>query len=501
MEATLRELASITEPTLRRQRIAATIGDTGTVLPALLGLLNTDDPQLRGGLGEIAARLERDQVVSALRAVARSRQHPLPARLSAVTILDRYLGEQIDESLWDEAYDPQEVALRSLRELIAAMAQDERAVLEYLAQLAEQPAETAWMILNAIPELMPDPHLITALRVLAQGGDGRLAQAALEQLGRVRTPEALRALLSLTANLPPQLAALAERGARKLRMSGVSLPAETALTWHTVLTPVDGAGAQILQFTGRVEGAVTGRALLLILADPGGIVFAAGAAEAPITEWSPLQQRELQQVAPAIMWLEVPFAVGLQTLREALALHWASGRLLPADYRLFNVWLWGEGLPALPDEVEAETAPDEGGTAPDIAALFDHAAFSDWFWLTPEVEAVAESWRRSLPTKAKREEQITALAQAQFTPEVLASYQRRLRRQARWLTLAGADELARVARSVATGLATTPPAASLFVRRLIDVGLTVATRRPLQWIVRQGASHPKRPGSHQQKEN
>ena len=35
------------------------------------------------------------------------------------------------------------MALRSLNELLAAMAQDEAAILEYLGQLADQPPEVA----------------------------------------------------------------------------------------------------------------------------------------------------------------------------------------------------------------------------------------------------------------------------------------------------------------------------------------------------------------------
>ena len=142
-------------------------------------------------------------------------------RLSALTILDRYLDEPIDDSLMAGLQDSDSVALRSLNELIAAMTEDETAVIEYLVQLATQPPEVLGIILDAVPRLPPHPYLVTLLRMIAQGESPSGARTAIEQLGRLRMPEALSALDALALTLSSAFSPLAERSARKLRMSGV----------------------------------------------------------------------------------------------------------------------------------------------------------------------------------------------------------------------------------------------------------------------------------------
>ena len=101
--------------------------------------------------------------------MARDRNRSDRTRLSALTILDRYLEEPVDDSLMAGLQDSDSVALRSLNELIAAMTEDETAVIEYLVQLATQPPEVLGIILDAVPRLPPHPYLITLLRMIAQG--------------------------------------------------------------------------------------------------------------------------------------------------------------------------------------------------------------------------------------------------------------------------------------------------------------------------------------------
>ena len=176
------------------------------------------------------------------------------ARLTALMILDRFLHQPVDEALLAGLQDPDTVAAQSLRELVHEMARNQFVVIEYLNQLAEQPPDVARTVIDAIPDQPASPHLITLLRMFAQGEDKALAQAALEQLSRTRSPEAVRALLSLGATLPPAQAAIAARSVRKLRMSGVSdRPEQLGHQpggWRALLSPVDGAGAQVVWFIG-----------------------------------------------------------------------------------------------------------------------------------------------------------------------------------------------------------------------------------------------------------
>jgi hypothetical protein len=59
LEAAFGELAAITSPTLQVDRAQEIAGRGAAALPVLLSLLDTSDPQLRGGLGQVAARLPR----------------------------------------------------------------------------------------------------------------------------------------------------------------------------------------------------------------------------------------------------------------------------------------------------------------------------------------------------------------------------------------------------------------------------------------------------------
>ncbi|MGC8782511.1 MAG: hypothetical protein ACP5UQ_16745, partial [Anaerolineae bacterium] len=182
LEVLFDELARATEPAARVRLAQDLAGRGSTILPVFLARLATEDPHVRGGLGLLVQQMDRDVIVPALKDVLRAHDHSEQARVTALTLLERYLDEQVEEGLVAAAGDPDDVARQSLRELIHAMDHNPAAVIEYLTQLAQQPADTPGLLMRALPSLMPLPHLITLLRMLAQGEDARLAQQALEQL-------------------------------------------------------------------------------------------------------------------------------------------------------------------------------------------------------------------------------------------------------------------------------------------------------------------------------
>ncbi|MCX6031165.1 MAG: HEAT repeat domain-containing protein [Chloroflexi bacterium] len=490
LEAEFRALAEADDFETVKVR-AGRIAQRGTdaVLPVFLNMLDTTDPQLRGGLGQVATLLERDRIVAALRGVARSRERPEQARLGALTILERFLKEPVDESLVIGLRDPNAVALQSLSELIQEMERAPVAIIEYLNQLAEQPPEVPRMLLDAIPLLPSNPHLITLLRMFAQGPDPRLAQTAVEQLGRIRQPEAIAALTSLAATLPPSLAPLADRSARKLRMSGVAFPATGEGSWRVLMSPIDGTGAQVTWFVRHADDQPHGLLLGVLTQDPKGIIVGFGSPEVPAENLPPAQPVgtifPVAQAddAPPIIMLETPFEAARAVLRQAHEQNWASETPLPIEYRLLDAWIWEIPLPrpgmpgsrgAEGQEAEESTAASRHPNAPtETAALLDHPAFVTWFWQTPGVQAAA---RKLGPQHllAARTAQITALAEAEFGPDVRESYCRRLEGMAEWLTIAGQPETARLAQAAADELAAHPPAESPFVRRMIGIGLDVA---------------------------
>ena len=473
--AAVAELAEITDPALIANRAQEIAHHGSAALAALLAALETEDPQLRGGLGQIAKRLDRDLVVPALQQAARARERSDHARLTALTILDRFLGEVVDESMLVGLQDPDGVALQSLRELTEAMTADPLAIIEYLGQLMEQPPEVAHMILDAVPQLAPDPNLVTLLRVLAQDKNEAIAQKAIDRLSRTRTTEALQALTSLALTVPPTYATLAERGRRKLRLSGVDDAASPRPHIRALLSPIDGAGGQVIWFIEHSAAQDIGQSLTLIARDPDGLAFALGAPTARIQSLPPLRpEGSVHSVTPdegtpALLMLEAPVAVARFVVQQALKLNWAAGTTPPVEYRLLNPLIWADG-----DAGEASPLPAPADRAPhELAALLDHPAFASWFWQSEAVLAAAKRLRRGYASAARTEE-ITALAATHFGPSILHSYQQRLEGMARWLSLANQTATAEMAMAAAAHLATCRPAESPFVRRLIGIGLDVA---------------------------
>jgi hypothetical protein len=480
LEAAFGELADITSPELQIERAQEISRQGSSAVPVLLSLLDTGDPQLRGGLGQVAALLPREEIVLALLQVARSRQQSEQARLTALTILDRFLHETVDEALLGGLGNSTALAQQSLREVLHEMARNPFSVIEYLTQLAEQPAEVARMILNAIPSMPASPDLVTLLRMFAQDEDSFLAQSALEQLGRMRSPDAALALFCLAATLPSQRAQLAERGLRKLQLSGVSQPSPDAgnlLGWRALLSPLNGAGYQVIWFIGRSSLRDHGTLFSVLTRDPDGIVGSFGSTEVP-AEALPAQQPlgTLHTVAqsadmPPITFLEVPFDAGRQAVREALGLNWQAGNPAPPEYRLLNPLIWSTsftpqaGSPVIPVDRECTSA--------EAIKVLQHSAFANWFWQDPALlEAARELGRQ--PSLEARHAYVTKLANSRFTPEVIASYQRRLRGMARWLALASQLEMAARAQVLADQLGTGEPADSPFILHLVGLGLDIA---------------------------
>lgn len=460
LEQAFAELGRLTEPAAV-QRHAQAIADYGpAALQHLLTLLDTPDPQLRGGLGQVARQLPREQVISALRAVVRARERSDQARLAAVTLLERFLGETIDGSLIADLGNPDAAARQSLAELVAAMDEEPLSVVEYLEQLEQQPPEVIGMVLDALPAVEPGPHLATLLRMLAQGEDGQVARRALEELIKQRTPAAVRALASLAPNLPPDLASVASRGLRKLRFSGIQESDghdpdrepwyAPGLHWRALLSTIGAAGNQILWFIGSeaTEGeAASGQAaglgadgtapdlhravfFTVLLQDPRGVRDASGSLDATVDR-APQKRREGaihfiigDGEAPGLTLLEAPFALACLTLREALGLNWASGEGTPVGYRLFSplIWLSGQAAGEEVNEAELTPAPDLGLTEADLVAGLDHPAFYRWFDDLPD---------------------------ATLMPGQVASYVRRFRGMSRWLAVAGDSYGARLAATLA----------------------------------------------------
>ncbi len=355
-------------------------------------------------------------------------------------MLERFLGEPIDDALIASLRNPEAASQQSLHELIVAMDEEPLSVIEYLEQLAAQPPEVIGMVLDALPAVEPSPHLATLLRMLAQEDAGvrGFAGRAIEELVKLRTPAALRALAGLTPNLPPELASLAERGLRKLRFSGVSDSADhdpqrepwyaPSLHWRLLMSPVDVSAGQFLLFIGQEDTGSNAVFFTVLVQDPGGLRDASGSLEVSADHVLPRRRTGALHLvvgdgdgaAPAITLLEAPLELGFTALREALALNWASGMATPVGYRLFSPLIW------LTPEAEEEgslTPPVDPDLAQaDLDSILDHPAFYGWFW---------------------------ELDGEELDPETAATYSRRFVAMSRWLAAAGDGKSARTAATVA----------------------------------------------------
>ncbi len=484
LETAFQELAQTNSVDQLAERARAIAEHGAAVVPVLVGLLDTTDPQIRGGLGQVALHLERKQIVPALRAVASARDRSDHARLTAMMILDRYLHEPVEEALLAGLQDPDEVAAQSLRELSHEMEQNPFVVIEYLNQLNEQPPEVAGVVLDAIPRLGPDPHLVTLQRMFAQGPDVALAQKAIEQLSRTRSPDAARALASLALTLPPALAQAAERGIRKLRL--MAIPAATAAAtdgWRALLSPIDGTGAQVVWFVYAPEAASHGTLFSILSKDPDGIIGSFGTTEVPVADLPPanpaggeyfIRQGEDR---PAIRMLAVTVDAGRAMVQAALRMTWEHGGVPPLEYRLLNTLIWDLGpLPEGDAEATAggEAAAGHTFSAGQAAALLDQPDFASWLWQAEPAYSAAEQLGRR-PAATLRAASISQLIETHFGAELVASYGRRLAGMARWLTFAGQPLAADLAAAASHYMRTLPPPANPFCRRLVGIGIDIAS--------------------------
>jgi hypothetical protein len=262
-------------------------------------------------------------------------------------------------------------------------------------------------------------------------------------------------------------------------MSGVRaaepLVALDAASWRALISPVDGAGVQVIWFVSHTPGQDTGSLLTVVTRDPDGIVACFGSNKVPAERLPPDQPLGSiyifvqDETVPDLQLLESEFDSGRHAVRAALERHWAAETLPPLEYRYFSPLLWNAG----PLGAAVATPPAGNYSPAQMAGLLDHPVFAGWFWRD---DAMFDAARRlkSGASVSRRAKQIDSVAATHFGAEVVASYQRRLEATACWLAEAAQPEAAAMAMSVAAHISVCAPVESPFVRRLIGIGLDVA---------------------------
>jgi hypothetical protein len=478
IEVELREmLAPGSGLELRNQ--AQRIASRGSqVIPAIVGNLDRADARLLVAMGTVATFLDRDEVITALRQTVLQSRSSDQARIGAMTILERFLGEPPDDDLLTSLSEPEEVALASLEEMLAQAERNPAVLIEYVQSLDRQEPDVVLAVARGLREF-GDQRAVEPLRMMAQDVREEIAADALRALGTVRLPGAALALQTLVPIVAPELRPVAERVLRKLGFVGVEIPElpDPDPAWRALASPIDGLGKQSVWFILENRLTAQARFLNILLNDRAGAVEAVGHTQVPVRMLPPrrlpgsLHDIALPDGSGAILMLEAPFDLGRRLVVEALACNRETQIPVAGVLRLLSSWLWvvggGDSLP--PRTLPALSASDESLLAA-TDRLLDHPAFFSWSLRGEATFQAAEEALRhpgwDLEVWVKR------LVGELFDQSlVFQAFRQRLMAMSEWLLLAGEESLSRLALASAQAAAQESPFVQALVRRDLEWAL------------------------------
>lgn len=445
------------------------------ILPVLRKYLNTSSSQMRGGLGQLAAHLPQPETVALLRQEAGRRDNPTQVRLNAALILERFLQVEVSPGLMSDLKDPEVVVLQSLQEALE-MGRTKRSrhiLLEYVRQMRQENEDVAFLVLDLLGQqaALDQPDM---LRLIAYDARPAVAEAALARLGTLREPavalQAAEALHALQASLGPELAPMAARNLRKMRLAGIRWQPTPPDGWQALLSPCDLQGSQDLWFLHHGDGS-NGTLIGMRINRMTGIVRTFGSELVERQSLPPKQQVgdllsvPLEEGRPTL-FLGVPYAYARACLGHALDVHWQvpqtgvatahfegkQGVALPEMFTLYN--------PAL-------LRHDPGPVSPQITELL---ASGPDLWAQTGSD-LAQICRRLLGRPAmvgwSLQESHVAKSDEQELTERL---RRSLLAQAGWLHIFGDQSYARHAVCIAESLRHVPVGNHPLVLQMVAMG-------------------------------
>lgn len=436
-------------------------------IPALLALLDTGNPQLRGGLGHLAAALPQEQVVPALRAAAHNRSLSDQARLTAITILESFLDIEPEQAMYDGMASPADLALLSLKELLVESRANPMVVVEYMDQLSREPVDVQLTMVHGAQRLADDERL-ELLRMFAQDPNDTIAKEALQGLGALADAETGQVLHTLLPNLSPEVRSLGERALHKLRLRGVPIDQETPppAGSRCLASPPDGQDNQLLWFVIPNTDEPTSQLLQVVTTQRTGITQASGSFAAdnaslpPLAAVGTVHRREPEAGLRGGLVLEAPFDYGRRRVLQALEVNWRVAVPTPLHYRLLNPLLWRWSSPAA-----AQTLPPvDQAAAEGPATLVQHPALASWYLLNDEIFQTAEDLMLSTEEVTVEQVEQATLALARgvaANSEAVADLYRSLESLREWLVLAGEWPAANEAAVIAADLMQPPPTSRL----------------------------------------
>ncbi len=497
IEADLRDMLSATSD-LEFRRQAQRIASLGSqVIPAIVGNLDRADARLLTAMGAVATFLDRSEVTAALRQAVIQPHHTDQGRVGAMTILERFLDEPLDDDLLGSLSDPEGTAIASLGEVLLEAESNRAILVDYVQSMDRQEPDVVLAVVGALEEMAQPPNdpeqarrAVEPLRMMAQDVRDEISVRALEALSSIRLPEAARALQALIPIVAPEWRPLAERSLRKLRFIGVEiddLPAPEPL-WRALISPVDGLGQQSVWFIQENVLASDARFLNILLSDRVGAVEAMGHQRVSLRALPPRRpvghshDIALPDGSGAMLMLEVPFDVGRRLVLEALVHNRETQVPVAGVLRLFSPWLWAvSGADFLPARALPQPAAEDEALAAVSDRLLAHPAFASWTARSEMTFQVATEAQRH--PGWDRDVWVKRLAAELFGEPVVAQVlSRRLVAMSEWLLLSGEEFWSRLALLSAEAILEDSsqelPFAQALVRRDLEMALHSLRQQP-----------------------
>ena len=499
--AGLADTSSEAELTREVQRIASEHA-AELVLRAIRKHLGTGSSQMRGGLGRLSALLAGPETASMLRTEAGRRDNPTQTRLNAAMILEKFLHVEVSAGLMGDLKDPNFVVLQSLQEAVEEARSNRHVLMEYVRQMRQESPDVAYMVIDLIGQLAEadQPEL---LRLIAYDSRPGVGEAAIDRLSSLRGAavgaQSASKLHTLQSTLRPELAQVAARNLRKLRLAGVHWQLQRADDWWTLISPSDLQSTQHLWFLGHGnEG--EGKLVGLRINRVAGILGAFGNESVDRRHLpSRRQVGELISISTSpgenTVFVTIPYHYARNLLQAGLESHWRARpeRALPDDFTLFCPLLFQCQADPVSDALSSLLAsgPElwderQGELSRVTAALLEHAVMAGWILPVGEADVDREAVRRQLPRPELAGAGLSSLAglpleelgklAASVVPEnipqeLIEQLRQALLAQAAWLHYAGDHSFARHAVYAAESLRHVPPRSHPLLLQMIARGL------------------------------
>jgi hypothetical protein len=472
--------------------------DADLIIAQILKRLDTPSSQLRGGIGQIATLLPQEQIVPVLRNAAANRNNSPTARLTAVLILERFLGVEVSGALLSDIQNPEQVVMQSLKEALEEGRQNPYVLLEYVRQMRNEADSIAYMVMDLLANL-PAEEQPELLRLIAYDSRKPVAEAAIQRLTKIREMDGGRlaalALHILQTDLAPALAEQARRGVRKLQFAGIQHKPVQEAGWRALIAPVRFNGDEDIWFIRNGSPgdrtSADGIFISLRINSVRGILQAFGDTQIPNYQLPPAQPLghllPISGPAGANVFLEAPFDYGRWRVQTALTAHWQASpaKRLPDDYTLHSPYLWKHPEPQIDPEVQKlaalgqslwEETGEQGLEA--VSLLFlQQPAIKQWYFRHDELNRLARQMVDN-GNGAHVDSLVHGFLEGLFaqtgSETVIAEMRAALLAQAGWFSQAGQPRNAQHAAMLAESLRHVPPLQHPLLLAMAGTGLLLA---------------------------